>query len=343
MKLKMNLKKERQELESAKKTLAAEEVHKNAVMVTEEQNLNTEQDGEKQERAKPKSDSGSDEKEDDSSIITGAAVMNSSPVLNVVVVKSLSDGGLTEKSEAKDPKAEKRALLEKQEQKFPFHKVRELLLNIVVIVVVGLLRGTKKFDPITGVDWTCGYDFGWFAVTIVLFGLLLFRSIYLVLKWQKEKEEVGYEFLPEEPYMNQNKIIKLLIVSTMAGIIGAIVALGGSMIVGPTLLDFKMPPAFSAATTSVFMIFSMFNTMFQTILNGKIAAQEIAWFLPLSCVFSYFSSKLINWYIKKTGKQSTIIKCILTVTALGFGCLIYVLISGLVTDFKNETTFTSVC
>jgi len=346
MKLKLNLKKERQEKESARKTLAAEELHQKAVMATEEQNLRSEQDIDKPENAKPKSDSDENENENEkgnnSSMITGP-VITSSPALNVVVIKNSSDAVLVGISEEKDPKTLKREFLEKQEQKFPFHKVRELLFNIVIIVVVGLLRGTKKFDPITGVKWTCGYDFGFFAVAIVLFGLLLTRSIYLVLKWQKEKEECGYEFLPEEPYMNRSRITKLIGVSTLAGIIGAIVALGGSMIVGPTLLDFKMPPAFSAATTSVFMIFSMFNTMFQTILNNKITTQEIAWFLPLACVCSFVSSKVVNWYVKKTGKQSTIILCILAVTTLGFGCLMYVLISGLVTEFKSETTFTSVC
>jgi len=361
MKLKLNLKKERQEKESAAKAKAADEVHKKAVMQTEEKALNTEEaqaaqtpeqelssegdveEEEEEKKEKAKVEPNPEKANNDSSVITGVAVSNSTPGINIVVAKNSSELTLVGQPVLKDPKEEKRKLLEQQEQKFPFHKVRELLVNIVIIIIVGLIRGTKKFDPVVGVDWTCGWDFGWFAVAIILFGLSLARNIHLVLKWQKEKEEVGYEFLPEEPHLDQKKITRLLIVSTVAGIIGAIVALGGSMIVGPTLLDLKMPPAFSAATTSVFMIFSMFNTMFQTILNKKIAAQELAWFLPLSLVFSYTSSKVVNWYVKKTGKQSTIIMLILAVTTLGFGCLIYVLISGLITDFKNETTFTGVC
>ena len=242
-----------------------------------------------------------------------------------------------------DPLALKREILYEKERKFPFHKLLELSYNIIIIVVIGVIRGTSHFKPVVGVNWTCKWDFIWFAISIFLYSLCLARNIYLVLKWQKEKLEVQYEFLPEEPILDQGKIIKLLIVAFLAGVIGAIVALGGSMIVGPTLLDMKMPPAFSGATTGLFMIFSMFNTMFQTILNGKLSANELAWFLPLSCLFSFVSSKVVNWYIKKTGKQSTILICIMTVAILGFLCLFALLVQGLAQDTEFQLTFNNVC
>ena len=268
-----------------------------------------------------------------------------SRALNVVLDKP-SEAKLVQKDKQKDlidPKIIKREILERKEQRFPFYKIKEMVVIVIIIVLVGLIRGSKKFKPVVGVEWTCQWDFTWFGIAIFLYLLCLIRSIYLVLKWQKEKQAVDYEFRPEEPVLNANRIIRLVIRSTCAGIIGAIVALGGSLIIGPALLDMKMPPAFSAATTGVFMIFSMFNTMFSTILNGKISASELAWFLPLSFVFSYCSSKLVNWYIKKTGKQSTIIILILIVTGLGFFCLLGTLSQGLMKSIKVETTFGKIC
>jgi len=264
--------------------------------------------------------------------------------VNVNVVSEVNANPVGDDNEAKrDPLAERRAQLELQEQKFPYHKLFELLLNVLVIIIVGLIRGTKNFKPIVGVEFSCGWDFLWFAIGIVLFGILSIRSVYVVSKWQKEKIRVGYEFFPEEPKLTLDKIIKLSIGSVAAGIIGAIIALGGALVIAPTLLDMGIPPAYTAVTTGLFMIFSMFNSMFQTILNKNLKGNDLAWFLPLAFAFSFISSKLVNYYVKKTGRQSAVIMSVMLVTALGFGCVVYKLIDGLIDDSKFETTFTSIC
>ena len=201
----------------------------------------------------------------------------------------------------KDPMMIKREQLYLKEKEFPFYKLRQLSYIIIIIVVIGLIRGTSHFKPVVGIKWTCWWDFVWFTIAILIYSACLARNISLVLKWQKEKQEVKYEFRPEEPILDFYKIVKLIFVATCAGILGAIVALGGSMIVGPTLLDFKMPPAFSAATTGLFMIFSMFNTMFNTVLNGKTRNKSDSLvFTTILSVFFYFikDRKLVhkeNW------------------------------------------------
>jgi len=238
---------------------------------------------------------------------------------------------------------EEKDVLYAKELKFPYHKILLLLINVLIIVVVGLIRGTKEFDSVTGVDWTCGWDFLWFAIGICLFSFHLVVCIYLVIKWQKKKTNAGYEFLPEEPFLKKQKIVELTLVSIFAGIVGAVVALGGAMIISPTLLDLGLPPAFSAVTTGLFLIFSMFNAMFTTILNGKLTSVELVWFLSLAVVMSYCSSKLVNWYVRKTGKQSTILILLCSITFLGFGCIVYNAVNGLVEEFKEQVTFTSVC
>jgi len=238
---------------------------------------------------------------------------------------------------------QRRHQIEKEMLKFPFHKLALLLVNVAIIIIVGLIRGTKVFEPSVGVDFTCGWDFLWFALSIVLFAIVSVISTYLVNKWQQEKVNANYEFLHEEPLLDMKRIIKLKIASIVAGIVGAIVALGGAMIISPSLLDMGMPPAFSAAATGLFMIFSMFNALFGTILKKGVTGTEIAWFLPLAILFSYISSKAVNMYVRKTGKQSVILLLLISITFFGFGCVVYNLINGMVENSKQQTTFTGVC
>lgn len=242
-----------------------------------------------------------------------------------------------------DLRVTKREFLMKKEQRFPFRKIGELLINVIIIVVIGIIRGSKSFDPVVGAAWTCGWDFLWFGIAILAFLLNLTRSVYLVQKWQKEQAQAGYEFLPEDPLLNRNRIIKLVIGSVFAGIIGAIVALGGAIILGPVLLDMQIPPAFSSATTGLFMIFSMFNAMFITILDGRLSWEQLVWFLPLAFLFSFISSKLVNWYVKKTGRQSTVILCVMCGVIIGFVCVLALFIKGIVDDFQLQVKFKSIC
>jgi len=360
-KLKINLAKERKERQAKKEAVKVEEL---ACIntATEPDRVVTEQAPEQAKKVpEPVKESvkepakevdrkmSGQEKGEDMTVMTCLPDKGSSRALNVIIKPSdvnlaQLQGPVVEAEIAeKDALAEKRKCIYEREEKFPFHKIREILPNVIIIVVIGLIRGSKTFKPIVGVEWTCGWDFLWFGIAILAYGTVLTRCLYLVLKWQKEKKEVGYEFLPEEPFMDRPKIIKLIIVSTIAGTIGAIVALGGSMIVGPTLLDFKMPPTFSSATTGFFMIFAMFNTTFTTILNGKVTAAEIAWFLPLSFLFSFISGRLVTYYVKKTGKQSVIIKCVMLVAALGFVCLLAIMIKDLVEDTQAQIDFKGVC
>jgi hypothetical protein len=242
-----------------------------------------------------------------------------------------------------DALAKRRHEIEQQELKFPWLKFSLLFINVAIIIIVGLIRGNKKFRPIVDTDWTCGWDFLWFALGIIFYSLALVLNIYLVNKWQQEKIRVKYEFLPEEPVLDTKRIITLLIVSVAAGIVGAIVALGGALIIAPSLLDMGMPPVSTAATTGMFLIFSMFNAMFGAILNKGVTGVEVAWFLPLAILFSLVSAKAVTWYVKKTGKQSVILLILITVIFFGFGCVIYNLINGLVENSHLQTTFTRVC
>jgi len=242
-----------------------------------------------------------------------------------------------------DPMTLKRLELEKKQLKYPFHKLGLLFINVIIIVLVGLIRGTKKFTPIVGIKWTCGWDFLWFGIAILLYTMTSALDIYFIRKWQQEKVSVGYEFLPQEPQLTNKRILKISLLSILAGCVGSIVALGGSLIISPSLLEMGVPPAYSAATTGLLLFFSMGNTTLSSILNQKITAIELGWFVGLTIPMSYIMSKLINSYVKRTGRQSIILLILLCITSAGVIGIVYNQIQGLVENASEQLTFTSVC
>ena len=365
LKLKVTMKKERHEkkekrsaIELAKKQLESPEVITETPLEVKEREeaeilpgmVQYDAEHEQQQRKATASEYNDEElakfkSEDVTSRPSRSESKSSSSVVKVGPESALTkeQSPVIQNNAAEELLAKQRHEIEQKQLKFPFHKLALLLVNVAIIIIVGIIRGTKVFDPVVGVDWSCGWDFLWFALAILFFGIASAVNVYLVNKWQQEKVRVKYEFLHEEPLLNMKRIIQLKIASIVAGIVGAMVALGGAMIISPSLLDMGMPPAFSAAATGVFMIFSMFNALFGTILNKRITGVELAWFLPLAILFSYVSSKVVNYYVRKTGKQSVILILLISITFFGFGCVIYNLIDGMVENTKEQTTFTSVC
>ena len=162
------------------------------------------------------------------------------------------------------------------------------------------------------------------------------------MKSQKEKQAAEYEFLPQEPLLNKHRMITLVLTSILAGFVSATSTIGGAMIIGPVLMDMGLSPGTNGATTSVFMIFSMFNTMFNTILNGTLTAQEIAWFMSLSFIFSMVSAKMMNFYLKKTGRLSAVTLLVLSGLVIAVMSLVGVTIQSLVADLPAQVKFGSI-
>ena len=227
--------------------------------------------------------------------------------------------------------------------RFSLLKIRELLTNIFIVLLVGFIRGTQYFHPIAAQHWSCTWDFLWFIIGIIALSFNLSKNLYFVHKWQTKMLESNSPFPPEEPHLKKNQIIKLILKSMFAGTIGAMVTLGGTIILKIILLDVGLPLDFSGVLTGMFMSFSLFNALFQIVLNGRLTIPELAWFLCFAFVFSFISGRLTHWYVKKTGKASNIVILIISTAAAGFFCLFVLMIKSLVENSKGLFTFTPFC
>jgi uncharacterized membrane protein YfcA len=102
--------------------------------------------------------------------------------------------------------------------------------------------------------------------------------------------------------------------SILAGTIAALCGIGGGMIMGPILIEMKVPPPVSTATTATTLVVLSTSTLLIYICRGM-APPSYAICLSMFTLMGAFVGKIVaNWWIQKTGKQSALVWTLAGVT-----------------------------
>ena len=220
-------------------------------------------------------------------------------------------------SEAEKQLAEK--IRKRELRRFPLEKVGILFLSLALYVIFNIIMGTSKFESVTGNIGYCsgGYWALWVILILLEIGIYIF-AVFLVLKGQRQKESIGWDFRPEDLKLNRKRAIVIFLVSFLGGTLGGVLALGGGLIIAPFFLEFAVPPQPLAASAAVFIIFTQFSTLIIAILTGSYAAKDFIFLLCISAVFSYMFSRGVNWFVHKTKKQSLILGILVIILVIAF-------------------------
>jgi len=226
--------------------------------------------------------------------------------------------------------AEYEQITKREQRIFPWEKYREAFIIILGIVVFSLIRGSDKFKSIVGFEY-CKREYWLMLGAMLVFFLIMFwRTSHLVQSWQKRREMVGMGFQSNELVFTKARILKVGGLSGFAGTIGATLAIGGAMILQPFFLAWGLPPREISYTTSFFVIFTLFNTTYQCIMSGGLGIDQAIWFGGIAFVCSFLSSKFVGNYVRKTGKQSILLKLLLFVSIFSITLEGYVSVSDIV-------------
>merc|ERR1719327_930072 len=95
--------------------------------------------------------------------------------------------------------------------------------------------------------------------------------------------------------------------SILAGAIAALCGIGGGMVMGPILVELKVPPPISAATTATTLVVLSTSTLLIYICRGMAPLDYSI--LPGSCslIGAGVGKVLCGIWVRRTGKQSTIV------------------------------------
>ena len=220
-------------------------------------------------------------------------------------------------SEADARVAEK--IRKREIRRFPLEKIGILFLSLAIYVIMNILMGTAKFESVTGnIEYCSGGYWGIWIASIIIQSCLYIMSALLILKWQKDKEKIDWDFRPEDVKLNVKRAIVIFLVSFFAGVLGGVLALGGGLIIAPFFLEYHVPPQPLAASTSVLIIFTQFSTLIIAILTGAYTAKDLLFLLCISAAFSYIFSRGVNWFVHKTKRQSIILGILVIILVIAF-------------------------
>lgn len=131
--------------------------------------------------------------------------------------------------------------------------------------------------------------------------------------------------------------------SLLAGALGALCGIGGGMVMGPILVELKVPPPVSTATTATTLLVLSSSTLAVYLVRG-VAPPDYALCLSLFTMCGAMTGKvLVGSWVRRTGKQSIIVWALAGVTVLS---TILMGVQGLIairTDLAAALHFRTLC
>ena len=89
------------------------------------------------------------------------------------------------------------------------------------------------------------------------------------------------------------------------GVLAALLGIGGGMVVGPLLLEFKYPTPVVTATTAFMLLFTASATVGQYLYLGKIRWELALWYVCMGLLASVLGQGLLAAVIRRF-KSSTV-------------------------------------
>lgn len=104
--------------------------------------------------------------------------------------------------------------------------------------------------------------------------------------------------------------------SFLAGALAALCGIGGGMIMGPLLVELKVPPPVSSAVTATTLLVLSSSTLL-VYWCRDVAPQDYAMCLSFFTMAGAMTGKIVvNWWVQRTGQQSVIVWALAGVTIL---------------------------
>jgi len=208
-----------------------------------------------------------------------------------------------------------KTILEEEQQFLPKSKIVFLGYVVAFVLVALVLRGSDKFTSIIGIEY-CSFGY-WLIFLCILGGCYYFHVKGTDIVREKAAIKERYSYKGSDFTMNQENISKIRSLGALAGVLGALLGIGGGMILGNPMLGMGIGAQSMTATCGLFVVLTAFVNLVQAFLYGGITGQEVIFFFLISSIGSYLVSSGITMVIKKYKRPSLllfVLSGIMTVT-----------------------------
>lgn len=253
--------------------------------------------------------------------------------------------GGTEKTVGIESKTspELEAIIKEDQYLFPPQKIGLIAVLLSFIILTTLLRGSKEFGSLIGVDY-CGSRY-WMIYLLTLVGcsIVYLKGSKLVKYQARVKNYYQYKQDSNQFAITPTVINKMVPLSLIAGVLAGLLGLGGGMVMSPALLQLGMDPQVLAATVGFFVVQTSFITLFQSVMYGDVTQKELVFFLIIAFVGSYGVSWVLNRMVRKYKRPSLILMTLCFVLLLSLVVMPVFSVYKSIDRPEEMLTFHSIC
>jgi len=214
-----------------------------------------------------------------------------------------------------------------------------MAMMLIITITLSLLRGRNEQKSIIGV-YPCSILYWFFSFLSIPILLLIAIGICFYLVYlQKKRDSLGYAPQPGDLKWTPKITIIMTSISFVGGLLAGLLGIGGGMIFGPLMLEFKMLPEVVAATSSFMILFTSIAALVQFAISGRLLLGYSVWFAILGFLCSLVGQFLLDKIVKKYRKTSLIILCVFVVISISTVLLMTIGIMNIMEDIQAGASF----
>jgi len=222
-------------------------------------------------------------------------------------LEAIPEGGLdprTVKAEQENNKLYMTIL--KAESIHPPWKVMLMFLCSGGLLTMTILKGGGDINPL-GLE--CGMTLYWVLTLGTIPWVLMISVIartHLINRFY-EKDECGYEYLPQDIVWDENATIKYPLLCSTAGLAAGMFGIGGGIVKGPLMLEMNVYAPVTSATSATMILFTSSGASVSYLLFQQLNLNYGVILFCLGVVWTLFGQIALNKVVKASGRNSYII------------------------------------
>lgn len=174
-------------------------------------------------------------------------------------------------------------------------------------------------------------------ISVIVIALTIYNLNFLV-KYQEEGAVDAVKLRSLTVHWELYSGAKLAVLCFIAGFLSSFCGVGGSTIKNPILLHLHLNPTLAKNTSQFMLLSTVGSSVFQFWFQGTIPVNYATLFFILSALSAVIGKTAIDYYIRRSGRQSVIIYLLafyIILAALAMGTIGFIIILGQLREWPN--------
>ncbi|XP_049849411.1 uncharacterized protein LOC126318632 [Schistocerca gregaria] len=233
--------------------------------------------------------------------------------------------------------------LESAERFIPKRKILYFFLILSLSIAWALVVSGKSDKSIAHVDRCSPLYWGLHGLFLFVFSVVTLRIAVVMYKNYRKKVRFNFQFQDSDIRWNIKHLIATIIVGLASGILASLLGIGGGMVITPLMLELKVAPDCTAATSSFIILSTSLVSIAQYAVLGRVALDYAIALFIVGILASVTGNLVILKLRKKYNSQLFILIAMLMIAIPSSILLVQVTISELISNAHSGAQKQNLC